>query len=261
MPFKDILNDAKKKHEEEIAIREAKENEKKLEELVQKEKQQLIDKEFNLLAQKVIGLLEEVEQYYPKFENCIIATPNKRTLKVAWDTQTKITQRHNVKNGNIPDSIYTYPDTIEFYQDVRQKLQRFFLKVDSDGNCYYCDGNTKKYYEPSSGRYASTIFELEQVLLGNIIDIVSIMSVLQKIIANRIIKENFPKIELYYYACVEESELPYNREERLLFIKELEQKLPKLMTEEEAVHYTLQNGMDEEFVTRTKNSSLESFLE
>lgn len=260
MPFKDVLNDAKKKHEEEIAIKEAKENEKKLEEQAQKEKQQLIDKEFNLLAQKVIGLLEEVEQYYPKFKNYIVATPNKRTLKVAWDTQTEITQRYHVENHDVPDSIYTYPETIEFYQNVRQELQRFFLKVDSDGNCHYCDGDTKKYYI-SSGRHGSTSFELEQVLLGNIIDLVSIMSVLQKIIANRIIKENFPKIELYYNVCVENSELPNNYEERLLFIKKLKQKLPKLMTEEEAVRYTLQNGMDEKSVTRTKNSSLESFLE
>lgn len=253
MAFKDILNDAKKKHEEEIA---ANENNKKLE----NERQRLINQEFNLLTQKVIGLLEEVKQHYPKFENCIVATPNERTIKVIWDVHTKIAQSEQIVSGFIPDSIHSYPDKILFNQGIKQELSRFFIKVNSDGDCYYCDGEKETRSDFSGFPSRSEVVTLEQVLLGNINDPVLILSTLQKIIANRIINDNFPKIELNY-SNIEKSfefELPENN--RSLFIEELRHKLPKLMTENEAIDYTIQKGIDERGVDKMRITSLEYFL-
>jgi len=252
MPFKDILNDAKKKHEEETA---ASENKKKLED----ERQQLIDNEFNLLTQKVISLLEEVRQYYPKFENCIVVTPNKRMLKVAWDIHTEIKQYENMKEGyEVYDSIVTYPPSIQFTQTVNHELRRFFIEVNADGNCYYCDGKEKQTTIHSSPSYSETVCSLEQVLLGNITDSVSIIPVLQKIIANRIIKENFPRIELSYGTYQESFNLP--EEDRIPVIEKIKQKLPKLMTEDEAIIYTLQKDRDKTYGVKIKKVSLEYFL-
>jgi hypothetical protein len=43
------------------------------------------------------------------------------------------------------DSIVTYPPSIQFIQNINHKLRRFFIEVNIDGNCYYCDGKEKEH--------------------------------------------------------------------------------------------------------------------
>nr|HPJ00375.1 hypothetical protein [Enterococcus sp.] len=181
-----------------------------------------------------------------------------RTIKVFWDVNTKISQYEQIVRDSGGDPLFFGPDKIHFNQIIGQKFSRFFIKVNSDGDCYYCDGEKKSRSDWRNISSRSEVDMLEQVLLGNITNPVLIMSTLQKIIANKIINDNFPKIE--FYCSIKEDlkfELPQN--DRHLFIEKLRQKLPKLMTEDKAFDYTIQKGMDERgAVMRTV--SLEYFL-
>lgn len=233
MPFQDIFNDAKKKHEEEIA---ASENEKKLED----ERQQLIDKEFNLLKQRVIIFLEEAKQFYPKFENYIILTPNKRMLKVVWNiNNVEVNLKEEFYRDYDPfgDNFHKKDDENRFYQIIKLELFRFFIKLDTKGNCYYCDGKQK---EKSDG-FRGKINYLELGLLGNIDDPESIILALQKVMAKRIIEKSFPTIELglhrHLTSCVNNHKTTVDEIEKCR--KEAEE---MMMSKDEAVAYILQAG-------------------